>query len=102
MLSRRELWTRFLVYPTHTFPTAAAPIAVAAGLAAHDRVLAPLPLLVAFVGSWLIHLGGVFADQYELVRRHPQRLHSQLRADGGLHREPAAAERYCREHASEQ
>jgi 1,4-dihydroxy-2-naphthoate octaprenyltransferase len=72
MLSRRELWTGFLVYPTHTLPTAAAPIAVAAGLAVHDRVLAPLPLLVAFVGSWLIHLGGVFADQYELVRRHPE------------------------------
>jgi 1,4-dihydroxy-2-naphthoate octaprenyltransferase len=71
MPSRRELWTRFLLYPGHTLPTAAAPIAVAAGLAAHDRVLAPLPLLVAFLGSWLIHLGGVFADQYELLRRHP-------------------------------
>lgn len=45
---------------------------VAAGLAVHDGVLAPLPLLVAFLGSWLIHLGGVFADQHELVRRHPQ------------------------------
>lgn len=72
MLSRRALWTGFLLYPGHTLPTAAAPIAVAAGLAAHDRVLAPVPLLVAFVGSWLIHLGGVFADQYELLRRHPE------------------------------
>ena len=72
MLSRRELWTGFLLYPGHTLPTAAAPIAVAAGLAAHDRVLAPVPLLVAFLGSWLIHLGGVFADQYELLRRHPE------------------------------
>jgi 1,4-dihydroxy-2-naphthoate octaprenyltransferase len=72
MLSRRALWTGFLLYPGHTLPTAGAPIAVAAGLAAHDRVLAPLPLFVAFLGSWLIHLGGVFADQHELLRRHPQ------------------------------
>jgi 1,4-dihydroxy-2-naphthoate octaprenyltransferase len=42
------------------------PVLVAAGLAVHDGVLAPLPLLVAFLGSWLIHLGGVFADQHEL------------------------------------
>jgi 1,4-dihydroxy-2-naphthoate octaprenyltransferase len=72
VLSRRALWTGFLLYPGHTLPTAAAPIAVAAGLAVHDRVLAPVPLAVAFLGSWLIHLGGVFADQYELLRRHPQ------------------------------
>lgn len=72
MRSRRDLWIGFLLYPGHTLPTAAAPVAVAAGLAAHDRVFAPLPLLIAFLGSWLIHLGGVFADQYELVRRHPQ------------------------------
>jgi 1,4-dihydroxy-2-naphthoate polyprenyltransferase len=71
-LSRRQLWVGFLLYPGHTLPTAAAPVLVAAGLAVHDGVLAPLPLLVAFLGSWLIHLGGVFADQHELVRRHPQ------------------------------
>jgi 1,4-dihydroxy-2-naphthoate polyprenyltransferase len=71
-LSRRQLWVGFLLYPGHTLPTAAAPVLVAAGLAIHDGVLAPLPLLVAFLGSWLIHLGGVFADQHELVRRHPQ------------------------------
>jgi 1,4-dihydroxy-2-naphthoate octaprenyltransferase len=71
-LSRRELWVGFLLYPGHTLPTAAAPAVVAAGLAVHDRVFAPVPLLVAFLGSWLIHLGGVFADQYELVRRHPE------------------------------
>jgi len=62
----------FLLYPGHTLPTAAAPVLVAAGLAVHDGVLAPLPLAVAFLGSWLIHVGGVFADQHELVRRHPQ------------------------------
>jgi 1,4-dihydroxy-2-naphthoate octaprenyltransferase len=71
-LSRRQLWVGFLLYPGHTLPTAAAPVLIAAGLAVHDGVLAPLPLLVAFLGSWLIHLGGVFADQHELVRRHPQ------------------------------
>jgi 1,4-dihydroxy-2-naphthoate octaprenyltransferase len=79
MVSPRELWTGFLLYPTHTLPTAAAPIAVAAGLAAHDGVIAPLPLFIAFLGSWLIHVGGVFADQYELVRRHPRlREHPEL------------------------
>jgi len=51
MLSRREIWTGFLLYPSHTLPTAAAPIAVAAGLAAHDGVFAPVPLVVAFVGD---------------------------------------------------
>lgn len=71
-LSAREVWVGFLLYPGHTLPTAAAPLAVAAGLAAHDGALAALPLLLAFVGSWLIHLAGVFADQYELVRRYPR------------------------------
>lgn len=70
-LSRRDIWVRLLLYPGHTLPTAAAPVIVAVGLAVHDRVFAPLPALLAFIGSWLIHLGGVFADQYELLRRHP-------------------------------
>ncbi|MCB9877523.1 MAG: UbiA family prenyltransferase [Planctomycetes bacterium] len=59
-----------LLYPGHTLPTAAAPVLVAAGLAVHDGVLAPWPLLLAFVGSWLIHIAGVFADNHELLRRH--------------------------------
>jgi len=70
--SRRAVWVGFLVYPGHTLPTAAAPLAVAAGLAYHEGVLAPGPLLLAFLGSWFIHLAGVFADQYELVRRFPR------------------------------
>ena len=69
--SRRAVWLGFLVYPGHTLPTAAAPLLVAAGLAYHDGVLQPVPLLLAFLGSWFIHLAGVFADQYELVRRFP-------------------------------
>ncbi|MBL9075989.1 MAG: UbiA family prenyltransferase [Planctomycetes bacterium] len=60
----------FLLYPGHTLPTAAAPILVAAGLAGRDAVFAPWPLALAFVGSWLIHLAGVFADNHELLRRH--------------------------------
>lgn len=70
--SRRAVWVGFLFYPGHTLPTAAAPLVVAAGLAYHDGVLAPTALLLAFIGSWLIHLAGVFADQYELVRRFPR------------------------------
>ena len=56
----RDIWVRLLLYPGHTLPTAAAPVLVAAGLAARDGLLAPLPLAIAFLGSWLIHVGGVF------------------------------------------
>lgn len=66
----RELWVRLLLYPTHTLPTAAAPVLVGVGLAARDGVLAVLPALAAFVGSWMIHVGGVFLDNHELLRRH--------------------------------
>lgn len=69
--SRQEIVTRLLVYPSHTLPTAAAPIVVAVGLAIHDRVFALLPVTMAFLASWLIHVGGVFADQYELIHKHP-------------------------------
>jgi 1,4-dihydroxy-2-naphthoate octaprenyltransferase len=60
-----------LLYPTHTLPTALAPVLVGIGLAAHDGVLALAPALVGFLGSWLIHLAGVFTDNHELLRRHP-------------------------------
>ena len=69
--SRREIWLGFLFYPGHTLPTAAAPLLVSAGLAYHDAVFALGPLVLAFLGSWFIHLAGVFADQNELVRRFP-------------------------------
>lgn len=71
-LSSREIWIKLLLYPSHTLPTAAAPVLVGIGLAVRDRVFAPLPVLIAFLGSWLIHLGGVFTDNYELLRRHPE------------------------------
>ena len=67
-----DIWIRLLLYPGHTLPTAAAPVLVGAGLAARDGLLAPLPLVLAFLGSWLIHVAGVFLDNHELLRRHPR------------------------------
>lgn len=67
----RTIWVDLLLYPTHSLPTAIAPVLVGAGLAAHDGVLAPLPALVGFLGSWLIHVAGVFTDNHELLREHP-------------------------------
>lgn len=71
LLYRREIWVDLLLYPGHTLPTAAAPVVVAAGLAVHDHVFALVPLTLAFLGSWLIHIGGVLTDNYELLRGHP-------------------------------
>jgi 1,4-dihydroxy-2-naphthoate octaprenyltransferase len=67
----REIWVHLMVYPGHTLPTAAAPVAVGLGLAVHDGVLAPWAALCAFVCSWLVHVGGVFVDVYQLLARHP-------------------------------
>lgn len=78
-LSRRQIWTHWLVYPGHTLPTALAPVAVGMGLAWHDQVPAPLPALLGFVASWLIHVGGVFIDNHVLLTRHPEnREHPEL------------------------
>jgi 1,4-dihydroxy-2-naphthoate octaprenyltransferase len=77
--SRREIWTRKLLYPGHTLPTAAAPVIVAVGLAYHDRVLAPLPVLAAFLAGWLIQFAGVVTDNYEnLVQQPEDREHPEL------------------------
>lgn len=70
-LSTRDLWVHWLVYPGHSLPTAAAPVLVAMGLAFHDHVLAPIPALLAFLASWLIHIAGLFTDNYVLLVRHP-------------------------------
>lgn len=70
-LTARQIWIRLLLYPSHTLPTAAAPVLVGIGLALRDHIFAPLPMLIAFLASWLIHVGGVFNDNYELLRRHP-------------------------------
>ncbi len=69
--SARIIWVDLLLYPTHSLPTAAAPVLVGLGFAYRDGVLAPLPALVGFLGSWFIHVAGVFADNHELLRRHP-------------------------------
>ncbi|MGE3175583.1 MAG: prenyltransferase [Planctomycetota bacterium] len=66
----RELWIRLLLYPGHTLPTAAAPVLVGTGLAVRDGVFAPAPLVLALLGSWLLHTGGVLTDNHELLRRH--------------------------------
>ncbi|MEW6166722.1 MAG: UbiA family prenyltransferase [Pseudomonadota bacterium] len=68
--SWRDLWVRLLLYPGHTLPTAIAPVLIGAGLAVKDGRFAPVPLLLAFVGSWLIHTAGVFTDNFTLLRRH--------------------------------
>jgi 1,4-dihydroxy-2-naphthoate polyprenyltransferase len=77
--TRREVWTRKLLYPGHTFPTAAAPVVVAVGLAHHDRVLAALPVALAFFAGWLIQFAGVVTDNYSNLRREPNdREHPEL------------------------
>jgi len=69
--TRREVWTRKLLYPGHTFPTAFAPVIVAVGLAQHDRVFALGPVLLAFVAGWLIQFAGVVTDNYSNLKREP-------------------------------
>lgn len=70
-VTRRDIWVRMLLYPRHTLPTALAPVAVAVGLAARNGVLAVTPAASALAAGWLIQLGGVFADNYNNLRRHP-------------------------------
>lgn len=67
----RELWTRKLIYPGHTFPTAIAPVLVAVGLAARNHTFILLPAVAAFLAGWLIQFGGVVTDNYENLVRQP-------------------------------
>jgi len=77
--TRREIWVRKLVYPGHTLPTAAAPLAVASGLAVHDGVFSAAAALGALLAGWLIQLGGVLTDNYENLRSEPEdREHPEL------------------------
>lgn len=69
---RRNIWVDLLLYPTHTLPTAAAPAIVGVGLAIHNGVLAIVPAGVAFTASWLVHVGGVFTDNYQLLTHNPE------------------------------
>ena len=78
-MNTRRIWVHLMLYPGHTLPTAAAPILVGAGLALRDGVFRPLPVLVAFLCSWMVHVGGVFSDVYTLVTRWPNlREHPEL------------------------
>ena len=77
--TRREVWTRKLLYPGHTLPTAIAPVVVAAGLARHDGVFALLPIALAFLAGWLIQFAGVVTDNYtNLIRQPDDREHPEL------------------------
>src|SRR3974377_1287753 len=77
--TRKELWTRKLLYPGHTFPTAAAPVIVAIVLAYHDGVFAPLTALAGFFPGWLIQFAGVVTDNYENLLDQPEDLeHPEL------------------------
>jgi 1,4-dihydroxy-2-naphthoate octaprenyltransferase len=77
--SLREVWTRKLLYPGHTFPTAIAPVLVAIGLAHHDHVFAAGPAALAFLAGWLIQFGGVVTDNYtNLIRSPNDREHPEL------------------------
>lgn len=70
-VTRRDVWIRMLLYPRHTLPTAAGPVGVGIGLAVRDGVFEPAAAACAFLAGWLIQLGGVFADNYHNLRRHP-------------------------------
>jgi len=50
-VGRRNIWIDLLLYPTHTLPTAAAPVLVAIGLAVHNGVFDAVPVALAFVAS---------------------------------------------------
>jgi len=77
--TRREVWTRKLLYPGHTLPTAIAPVIVAIGLARHDGVFAALPVTLAFLAGWLIQFAGVVTDNYtNLIRQPDDREHPEL------------------------
>ena len=78
-MSRRAIWVNLLLYPTHSLPTAAAPVFVGVGLALAHGVFALVPALVGFFSSWLVHIAGLFLDNYELLTKHPEvREHPEL------------------------
>jgi 1,4-dihydroxy-2-naphthoate octaprenyltransferase len=77
--SVRSIWIDLLLYPTHSLPTAAAPVLIGLGVARREGFLALAPALVGFLGSWVLHVAGVFADNHELLRLHPAgREHPEL------------------------
>lgn len=74
-------WVRLLLHPAHSLPAAAAPVLLGVALAVHDGVFAPLPALLAFLASWLVHVGGLYVENYWLLTRHAAlREHPELAA----------------------
>ena len=94
--TRREVWTRKLLYPGHTLPTAIAPVVAAIGLAIHDGVFAALPVALAFLAGWLIQFAGVVTDNYtNLIRQPDDREHPELvQAVGDRHSVAGRSARY--------
>ena len=80
-LSAREIWIRLLLYPSHTLPTAAAPVLVGVGLAIRDGVFSPLPMLVGFLRPYF---GGAVdpGESYEDAARR------ELIEETGIHADP--------------
>ena len=78
-VTRRRIWLDLLLYPTHSFPTAAAPVVVAVAIGLRHHIFSLLPVILGFVASWLIHVAGLFYDNYELLVRYPDnREHPEL------------------------
>jgi len=74
-------WVRLLLHPAHSLPAAAAPVLVGVALAIHDGVFSPLPATLGLLASWLIHVGGLFWENYWLLTRHAGlREHPELAA----------------------
>jgi len=63
-------WVRLLLHPAHSLPAAAAPVLLGVALAVHDGVFAPVTAVLAFLASWLIHVGGLYVENYWLLTRH--------------------------------
>jgi hypothetical protein len=64
--SRTTMWIDLLCIPVTPCPPRPRGVSWAWGLQ-----LAVVPALVGFLASWLIHIGGVFADNFQLLTRHP-------------------------------
>lgn len=62
--SRSDIWVKRLLYPMHTAPTTAGPVAVGTGLAIQYGVANLWLALTIFLGGWLVHMGGVVWDNY--------------------------------------
>lgn len=63
-------WVRLLLHPAHSLPTAAAPVIIGSALAIHDHVFSFLPALLGLIASWLIHVGGLYTENYWLLTRY--------------------------------